>query len=125
MRPVRPERSEYPKIQKAFRAAKLMKWLAMILLGVSIILSIIVGHYAVWYLGLGVLLILWSVILIGGYSQARCPHCGQVWWSPMIMLMFLGPLWLVVGLLLASEDVDETETYVCRRCRLDIGIGLK
>ena len=124
MRPIIPEPSEYPKIQKAFRAAKFMKWWAMVLLGISIILSIIVGYYTVWYLGLGLILILWSAVLISGYSQARCPHCGQVWWSPMI-LMIIAPWWLLIGMLLSSEDVDETETFVCRRCRLNIGMGLK
>jgi hypothetical protein len=121
MRPVRPEPSEYPNIRKAFRAAKFMKWWSMILLGFTAFLSFVVGRYTVWYLGLGLLLILWGVLLIAGYSKARCPHCGQIWWSSRTTLLFIVPILL----LFMGEDLDETESYVCRRCRLDIGYGLK
>jgi hypothetical protein len=121
MRPIRPEPSEHPKIKRAYRAAKFMKWWSNMLMGLTAILSIVVGHYTVWYLGLVLVLILWGVLLVGGYSHARCPHCGQVWWSSRMALMFVLPLWL----LFLGEDNDETESFVCRRCRLDIGYGLK
>ncbi len=121
MRPIRPEPSEYPKIKKAYRAAKIMKWWSMILMGVTGVLSIIVGHYTVWFFGLGLVLTLWGVLFIGGYSKARCPHCGQVWWSSRMTFMFILPVWLVF----MGEDKDETESFVCRRCRLDIGYGLR
>jgi hypothetical protein len=120
MRPIRPDPSEYPKIQKAFRAARFMKWWSGILLVVSGFFSIMVGLYTVWYLGLGLLLLLWGILLVGGFSQARCPHCGQVWWSILVFLPLV-PIWLLI----VPEDVEETNTFVCRRCRLDIGMGLK
>jgi predicted permease len=121
MRPIRPEPSEYPKIKKAYRAAKLMKWWTFILMVLMAILSGIVGHHTFWYIGLSMVLILWSVFLFVGYSKARCPHCGQIWWSSRTTLMFVVPIWL----LFMGEDNDETESFVCRRCRLDIGYGLR
>jgi hypothetical protein len=121
MRPVRPEPSEYPKIRKAYRAARFMKWWSAILMGLAAFLSYLVGHYTIWYLGLGSVLILWGALLIGGYSKALCPHCGQIWWSARTTLFFVLPLWLVF----MGEDKDEIESFVCRRCRLDIGYGLK
>lgn len=120
MRPICPSPSEYPKIRKAFRAAKFMKWCAGLLLCIALIFSVLVGRYTAWYLGLALLLVLWTAILIGGFSQARCPRCGQIWWSIMVLLP-IAPLWLV----LVPDYTEETDSFVCRRCRLDIGIGLK
>ena len=125
-RPIRPEPDEHPKIQKGFKAAKFMKWWGTFLSGLSLALSAIVGYCTVWYLGLVLLFVLLGALFIIGYSQARCPHCGQVWWSPMV-LIFIAPWWLLIGLLLTGSmsEEDETETFVCRRCRLNIGMGLK
>jgi hypothetical protein len=117
MRPVPPDRGEYQKIKKAFRAAKLMKWASLPLMGLSLIVSRVITYYSNAYLGLAFLLLAWGFLLGIGYSFARCPRCGQVWWARTVMF-FISP-WLIFG------GEDETESFVCRRCRLDIGVGLR
>jgi hypothetical protein len=122
MRPIRPDRSECPRIKKAIRAARFMKWGATPLAGLALIVAIVVGVSSSWYVGLGIFVATWAVLFIVGYSTARCPHCGQVWWSALSMVAF-APWWAVA--VLAAEQGDETETYVCRRCRIDIGFALR
>ena len=118
MRPIRPDRAECPKIRKAFRAATFMKWGAVPLVGVAVIVALLIGSALGRYFGVGFLLLAWAVLLIFGYSAARCPRCGQVWWSKTVM--FVVSPWLI----LFGGD-DETDSFVCRRCGLDIGLGLR
>jgi hypothetical protein len=118
MRPIRPDRTEHPKIQKAFRAATFMKWSSVPLVGVAAIAALLIGSSSRWCFGLGFLLLAWALLLVLGYSKARCPRCGQVWWSRTAM--FIVAPWLI---LLGGED--ETDSFVCRRCNLDIGYGLR
>ena len=72
--------------------------------------AIIVGGTTEWYFGVGVLVVSLPFFILG-YLAARCPHCGQVWWG--------SPRWM------SDVGTDETDTMVCRRCRLDIGLGLR
>ena len=81
MRPIRPDRTEHSKIRKAFRAATFMKWGSVPLVGIAAIVALLIGSSNGWYIGLGFLLLAWAAILVFGYSAARCPRCGQVWWS--------------------------------------------
>lgn len=104
------------------RAARFMKWGATPLAGLALIAAAIVGASSTWYFGIGLFVATWSVLYIVGYSTARCPHCGQVWWSALSMLMF-APWWAVA--VLFAEHGDETETFVCRGCRIDIGLALR
>lgn len=122
MRPIRPEPKEYARIKKAMRAARFMKWCATPVSGVAMIVSAIIGGNTAWYFGVLAFLTMWSVLFIGGFLRARCPRCGQVWWSSMSMLT-VAPWWLMAGE--AAEGEDETESFVCRRCHLDIGLGLR
>jgi hypothetical protein len=118
MRPIRPDRAEHAKIRKAFRVATFMKWgSAPLMLLAGIVAVLIASLSARWYFGLGFLLLAW-VLLVFGYSRARCPRCGQVWWSRTGML-------LVVPLLILFGREDEMDSFVCRRCGLDIGVGLR
>ncbi len=119
MRPLRPDRAEHPKIKRAFRAAKFMKWGSVPLAGVAAVVAVVIGGSSAWYFGLGVFLLAWGVLFILGYSTARCPRCGQVWWSWMGLLVF-APWWLI-----AMGGEDETDSFVCRKCNLDIGLGLR
>ena len=105
-------------IRKAFRAATFIKWWSMPLVGVAAIVALLIGSSSRWYFGLGFLLLAWAVLLIYAYSTARCPRCGQVWWSKTGM--FVVSPWLI---LFGGED--ETDSFVCRRCSLDIGYGLR
>ena len=118
MRPIRPDRAEHPRIRKAFRAATFMKWGSVPLVGIAAIVALLIGSSSGWDFGLGFLLLAWAVLLVFGYSAARCPRCGQVWWSKTAMLV-VSP-WLI----LFGGD-DETDSFVCRRCGLDIGLGLR
>jgi hypothetical protein len=86
------------------------------------IASIIIGASTAWYFGVLALALMWGALFIFGYSAARCPHCGQVWWSGMGTLA-VAP-WLFAVTEQAVQE-DETESFVCRRCRLDIGLGLR
>ncbi len=115
---IRPDRAEHRKIKKAFRAATFMKWGAVPLMGIGIILAVVIGASAGRYFGLGVFLLAWGILFVGGYSTARCPRCGQVWWSRTVMF-FVAP-WLI---LFGGED--ETDSFVCRKYGLDIGFGLR
>ena len=104
------------------RAARFMKWGATPLAGVATIAAVIIGASSAWYFGVIAFLVMWSVLFIFGYTCARCPRCGQVWWSGMGTLA-VAPWWYSITESAAQED--ETESFVCRRCRLDIGLGLR
>ena len=86
------------------------------------IAAIIIGGTTAWYIGVLVFIAIWGTLFIYGYRAARCPRCGQVWWSGMGTLA-VAPWWYAAGEFAAQED--ETESFVCRRCRLDIGLGLR
>ena len=118
MRPIRPDRAEHAKIRKAFRAATFMKWGSVPLMGIALFVAGMIGYSSHGYFGLGFLLLAWGALLGFGYATARCPRCGQVWWSKTAAFV-ISP-WLI---LFGCED--ETDSFVCRRCHLDIGIGLK
>jgi hypothetical protein len=104
------------------RAARFMKWIAVPRAWLAVILAIIIGVGSEWYFGVGFFVVTLTVLFVVGYSKARCPRCGQVWGSSMGALTF-APWWAIADE--AAEVGDETETFVCRRCRLDIGLGLR
>src|SRR6266545_5714673 len=118
MRPVRPETAERPRIQKAIRAARIMKYAGLPVAGLGLLAAIIVGGTSEWYFGVAVFVVIFAPFFILGYSAARCPHCGQVWWGE-------GTRWVRYGGVEYPPAEDETESMVCRRCRLDIGLGLR
>jgi hypothetical protein len=103
------------------RAARFMKWGATPLAGLALLVAIMIAATSEWYYGVAVFVVTWAALFIFGYSAARCPHCGQVWWSGMGTLP-VSP-WFGAAEFAAQED--ETESMVCRRCRLDIGLGLR
>jgi hypothetical protein len=119
MHPIRPDRSEYPRIRKAFRAATFMKWGSVPLMGIALLVAWLIRYSSPGYSGLVFLLLAWGALLGFGYAMARCPRCGQVWWSKTAMFV-IAP-WLI----LFGGGEDETDSFVCRRCHLDIGNGLK
>jgi hypothetical protein len=80
MRPVPPEPEERPKIRKAMRAARIMRFCAMPLVGFGLVATLIVGGTSHWYWG-GAVAAAVMLFMILGYSAARCPRCGQVWWG--------------------------------------------
>ena len=111
--PVRPEPEEFPKIKRAMRAARFMSWGSTLLTGVFAIAAVIVGVFVAWYFGVALFVVMEGLLLIVGYSCARCPRCGQVWWTG----------WFDVSDCPKLEA--ETESFCCRRCHLDIGLGLR
>src|SRR5258705_8191890 len=116
MRPIPPEPEERPKIKRAMRAARIMKWGTRPVAGLALLAAIIVGPTSQWYFGVAVYVVIFGPFFTFIYSAARCPRCGQVWWPQ-------GPFQAQYGGYTATED--ETESMVCRRCRLDIGLGLR
>jgi hypothetical protein len=118
MRAVRPDRSEHPKIKRAFRAAIFMKWGLVPLMLIALLGAWLIARASGRWFGRAFLLLAWGALLGVGYSRARCPRCGQVWWSRTGMFL-LAPVLMLFG----SED--ETDSFVCRRCGLDIGLGLR
>jgi len=119
-RPIPPEAAERPRIKRAMRAARFMKWGAPLVALAGMLVAVIIGANTAWYLGLIALIIAWSTLYIFGYTSARCPRCGQVWWSGYGVL---GVQWWYNAK--SAAKADETESFVCRRCRLDIGFGLR
>jgi hypothetical protein len=120
-RPIRPEPAEFPSIRKAMRAARFMKWGATPLAGLAMFGAVLTGAATEWYWGVAVFVGTWGILFGFGYASARCPRCGQVWWSNLSLLTFAP--W--AGLGANAESGDETETFVCRKCRLDLGVGLQ
>ena len=116
MRPVPPEPEERRKIKRAMRAARIMKGVAPIVAGLGLLAAIIVGRKSEWYFGVAVFAAICSPFFIFGYSAARCPRCGQVWWAEGMLRVGYGGY---------PPTEDETGSLVCRRCRLDIGLGLR
>ena len=118
MRPIRPDRAEHAKIRNAFRVATLLKWgSAPLMIFAGIVAKLIASFSSRRYFGLGFLLLAWALVIFG-YSKARCPRCGQVWWTRTAMF-FVAPVLILFG------GDDETNSFVCRRCGLDIGFGLR
>jgi hypothetical protein len=104
------------------RAARFMKYGAGPVVGVAMFAALIIGVSTAWYVGV-ILFAVTSGALFGfGYTLARCPHCGQVWWGNALPRT-APPSWS--DLRVSTPDADETQSYVCRRCRLDIGLGLR
>ena len=102
------------------RAARFMKWVAPLIGSAATIASIIIGVSIGWYFGALIFLVSHGVIYLLGYSLARCPHCGQVWWPGPILYTPWGP-----GSLERLPPEHETESFVCRRCRVDLGLALR
>jgi len=117
-RSVRPEAEERPKIKRAMRAARIMKWSVLPVLALGLLAAIIAGGTSEWYFGVAVFVVIFAPFFILGFSAARCPRCGQVWWGD-------GPDWVGYGDVENQTTEDETDSMVCRRCHLDIGLGLR
>jgi len=118
MRPIRPDPAEYQKIKRAFRIATLMKWGSVPLILFAGLIAILVAlNSSHQYIGLGILLLAYALVILG-HLGARCPRCGQIWWSRTGMF-------LVAPVLILFGGEDEMDSFVCRRCHLDIGIGLR
>ena len=119
-RPVRPDLAELPGIKRAVRAARFMKWGASPIAAVAMIGSIIVGVSIAPYLGVLIFLISCGTLGFLCYKLARCPRCGQLWWpSP-----FVNATWSPANKEFLPQE-DETQSFVCRRCRIDIGLALR
>jgi hypothetical protein len=121
MRAVRPEPEECLKIRQAMRVARFMKWIAVPVAWLAALIGLMLTLGSSWRLGLGIIVLAWGMLFGLGTAMARCPRCGQVWWSRMTTVTFT-PWSAVVDRML---DPGETESLVCRRCYLDIAVGLR
>jgi hypothetical protein len=95
-----------------------MKWGAVPLMLIAGLVAWLIGRSSGWWFGRAFLLLAWGALLGFGYWRARCPRCGQVWWSKTGMFL-IAPVLILFG------GADETDSFVCRRCGLDIGFGLR
>ena len=100
-----------------------MKWGVAPITGVVMIVSIIVGASIAKYVGVLTFLISCGAFYFFGFSLARCPHCGQVWWGRTYLFAPWWPKWS--GEPESMPQEDETESFICRRCRIDIGLALR
>ena len=108
------------------RVARFMKWYATPLSGLTLVFSMLAGMIVAWYVGVVILILSLGVLfIIVGHYLARCPRCGQVWWDGLGGTGFAAwnGGWFAPRVLAPVKE--ETETFVCRRCRLDIGLGLE
>lgn len=90
-----------------------MRWVPALVGVVCVPLACFIGSLTTWYVGLGLYLVFVATTTAIGYSAARCPKCGQVWG--------IGVFWWA-GYCGAANELG---TFVCRSCRLDIGLGLR
>ena len=97
-----------------------MKWCAPLIGGVAAIASIIAGVSIAWYVGVLIFLTSLGALYLFGYSLARCPHCGQVWWPGPFLYAPWQP-----GSTERLPQEPETESFVCRTCRVDIGLAFR
>lgn len=77
-----------------------MRWTVAILSRIAIIAGLLVGYASQWYYGA----LLWAFVyglILCARCFARCPRCGLAW------------------------TAEELDSFVCSRCRLNIGIGLR
>jgi hypothetical protein len=119
--PIPPEPAERPRVRKALRAARAMRWLSSLIIIVASLASLMLGAATHWYAAAIVFVCALSVLCIG-YSLARCPRCGQVWWGNASG-RYSAPYWYDIRVYPA--DANEIESLVCRRCRLDIRLALR
>jgi hypothetical protein len=117
-----PQTIEGRRIKSAYKAARFMKWRSVALALIAVMITLILWLSTHWYIGLAFLVLSWAALFVAGYSLARCPKCGQVWWS-WLALLTIAPWWLV--LMGSAEMDDETESLKCRKCKLEIGPALK
>ena len=118
MRPIRPEPEEKPKIKRAMRAARIMNFAGQPVAVLGLVAALIVGGTFRWYFGVAVFVVILAPFFIFVGSAARCPRCGQVWWGR-------SGDWERPGEPGYAVIEQETESMVCRRCRLDIGLGMR
>ena len=113
------------KVRRALANAKMMKWAFPALPGtiliITALLALATGKIGLFVLG-GVTFAFFGPVVFYfiGIQFCRCPVCGQKWWSPLS----LGFGWLSI-LMNTELGGDETETYRCRNCGLEIGPHLK
>ena len=107
--PLNPEPFEYSKIKKAFRAAKFAQGFGFLLFSSATFLGLMVTAFSSRIVGLAIVLI--SATVYGWiFMQGRCPRCGRFWGNSSY---YGGP------------PGNELEDFVCSRCRLNIGMGLR
>lgn len=112
------------KVRRAFGHAGRMKWVFPLFPFVVLLAAagVAFATQQIICLLIGLLVALFGsgAFFLVGIRFCRCPVCGQRWWSPLS----LGFGWL--SMLMNTElGGDETETYRCRRCGLEIGPHLK
>jgi hypothetical protein len=118
------DRVNSKEVLRAFKMARFMKWIFPLTPFCVLLVAAIAA-----LLKHSTMPILWGFMLavFGGITVyfvgiqfCRCPKCGQHWWSPIS----LGMGWLSV-MMYAEIGDDETESYRCRKCGLEIGPCLR
>jgi predicted nucleic-acid-binding Zn-ribbon protein len=111
-------------VQRAFQMARTMKWafpfFPLFVVLVTGLTALVARNMSIAIIGLIVALIGSIGVYLLGIQLGRCPKCGQYWWSSISM----GMGWLSM-MMQVEIGPDETETYTCRKCGLEIGPHLR
>src|SRR5947208_1394149 len=107
-RPIPPEPADIPQIKRAFKAARRTQWLPAVVGLVCAPGAWLIGTVTTWYIGLALVFAVEALVIVIGCTASRCPKCGRCWGTGGI-----------------GGIETELTTLVCRRCRLDIGPGLR
>ena len=112
------------EVKRAFHTARAMKWafplFPLFVLLLAGIVALVTGNRCIVLIGFILALFGSIAVYFVGIKFCRCPKCGQYWWSPISM----GIGWLSM-ITQAEIGPDETKTYTCRNCGLEIGPHLR
>jgi len=108
------------QVRRALRMARVMKWVfpltPLLVMLVSMIVALLMRSTGPILVGFIIAIPGCIIAYFIGIQFCRCPKCGQSWWSPISM----GMGWL--SLIMYTEmDGDETDSFRCRNCGLEIG----
>src|SRR5258705_6069319 len=115
MRPIPPDPNEHRRIRKAYRAAVIADWTGRPMALISLVSALLTWRAFGTLWAVIVLAVPWALFLGIAFGLARYPRCGQRWSLPA------GG----AGLTNTSDPEAETESFVCRRCRVHIGLALR
>lgn len=108
------------QVRRAFMMARMMKWVfpltPIFVLLIAVFTALLIKSSAPILVGFIIAIPGWIAAYFVGIQFCRCPQCGQCWWSPFSF----GLGWLTL-MMNAELGGDETDSFRCRTCGLEIG----
>jgi len=112
------------QIRKAFIMARVMKWVfpftPIVIIFISFSIALSMQSSICFVIGSFIGILASVAVYFVGIQFCRCPKCGQHWWSPLSLGF---GWWTLMDSINAGGD--ETDTFKCRKCGLEIGPHLK